>query len=341
MKKLMLVVAAFLFLAGGLTGQAVAGKTTFLLDWIVFGKHAAFFAAQDKGFYKKVGLDVEYKRGFGSGRTIKDISAKLAPIGFADAGSLVNARGNSDVKVKEVAMIHAKTPMIAVFFKDKGYKTPKDLAGVTIGSTIATATRVIFPAFAAANGFDPKSIKWINMGYGQVLPSFLSGKQDVALYYVTEIPQLRIAVAKIGKELGYFSYGDWGVKVYSNGVVVRDATIESDPKFVRNAVKAVMEAFGWSLLHPDEAIENFLKYAPGMSKPIIRHHFAINTEYMFDEGVKRHGLGYMDHKKMDNTVELLTKLQKLKKRVPTEDMYTNRFLPQWPAIKAALGDKAM
>ena len=78
-----------------------------------------------------------------------------------------------------------------------------------------------------------------------------------------------------------------------------------------------------------------------MSEPIIRHHFAINTEYMFDEGVRRHGLGYMDHKKMDNTVELLTRLQKLKKRVPTGDMYTNRFLPQWPNIKAALGDKAM
>ncbi len=43
---------------------------------------------------------------------------------------------------------------------------------------------------------------------------------------------------------------------------------------------------------------------------------------------------------MDYTVEILTKLQKLKKRISTESMYTNRFLPQWQAIKAALGDKA-
>ena len=66
MRKNVAILAAFLFLAVGFAGQAAAEKTTFLLDWIVFGKHAPFFAAQDMGFYKKVGLDVVYKRGFGS-----------------------------------------------------------------------------------------------------------------------------------------------------------------------------------------------------------------------------------------------------------------------------------
>ncbi len=341
MRKMLMVTIVTLFLAVGLTGQAAAAKTTFLLDWIVYGKHAAFFAAQDFGFYKKYGLDMNYKRGFGSGRTIKDVASKIAPIGFADAGSLVNARANSDVKIKEVAMIHAKTIMIVAFFKDKGYKTPKDLAGATIGSPIANSVRVIFPAFAAANGFDDKTIKWIDMGYGNVLPSLLAGKQDVALYYATEIPGLHIAAKKIGREITSFSYGDWGVEVYNNGVIVREDTIKSDPKFVRNAVHAVIDGFAWSLVNPDKTIKNFRKYAPGMSERIIRQHFAINTEYLFDEGVRLHGLGYMDHKKMDKTVETLTVLGKLKKRIPTKDMYTNRFLPQWPQIKEELGDKAM
>ena len=340
MKKVA-VLAAFLFLAAGLAGQAKAAKTTFLLDWIIFGKHAPFFAAQDFGFYKKVGLDVKYVRGFGSGDTIKKVAARVAPIGFADAASLVNARANNpDIKIKVVAMGHAKTIMNAFFFKGK-YQSPKDLAGARIGSPQANAVRVIFPAFAAANGLDVKSVKFINMTYAQVTPAMLTGQIDVALWFATEVPKQIEAAKKIGKEMAWFSYGDYGVKVYNNGIIVREETIQSKPDFVRNAVKANIEAWAWSMVNVDKAIKNFLKYAPGMSEHIVRGQFAIALEYFFDEGVRRHGLGYMDFDKMDKTVELLTKLQKLKKRVPTKDMFTNRFLPQWAEIKATLGKKAM
>ena len=91
MKIRMAVLAAFLFFLGGPTGQAAAAGEPFLLDWIIYGKHAPFFTAQDKGFFKKAGLDVAYKRGFGSGDTIKKVGAKAARLGFADASSLVSA----------------------------------------------------------------------------------------------------------------------------------------------------------------------------------------------------------------------------------------------------------
>ncbi len=341
MKKVV-TLAAFLLLTMGVAGQADAAKTVYLLDWIVFGKHAPFYMAQDKGFYKKVGLDVEYRRGFGSGRTITDLAAKVGDIGFADAGSLVNARANNPgIKVMEVAMIHAKTIMMAFFLKEKGYKTPKDLVGARIGSPVANANRVVFPAFAAANGFSSNDVKWVDMPYGQVTPSMLTGRIDVGLWFATEMPVQQAAAKKIGKEIGFFSYGDWGVQIYNNGIIAREDTIKSNPEFVRKVVKANMEAWAWSLIHLDETIKNFRKYAPGLSEPIVRGQLAITIDYLFDEGVKMHGLGYIDHQKMDNTIERLTKLQKLKSRVPTKDMYTNRFLPQWPAIKAALGDKAM
>ncbi|MFQ5691585.1 MAG: ABC transporter substrate-binding protein [Nitrospinota bacterium] len=341
MKKRLIVLAASLFLIAGLAAQASAAKTTFLLDWIIYGKHAPFFVAKDMGFFKKAGLDVEYRRGFGSGDTIKKIAAKVAPFGFADAASLVNARANSDVKVKEVAMIHAKTIMVAMFLSDKPFKSPKDMAGVTIGSPPANATKIVFPIFAKLNGIPLSSVKWIDMPYGAVLPSLLAGRIDAALFYATELPTAQPKAKKMGKTIKWFSYGDHGVEVYNNGLIAHEDTIKSNPKFVRNMTRSVMEAFAWSLTHPDKAIENFLKYAPGMSEPIIRGHFAVMVEYLFDEGVRRHGLGYMDHTKMDNTVETMTKLQNLKKRVPTKDMYTNRFLPQWPELKAALGDKVM
>ena len=223
------------------------------------------------------------------------------------------------------------------------------MKGAKIGSPIGASTRVTFPALAGANGLidhGPASnkkgdINWITMPYGQVIPSMLLRKTDAAVMFATELPTIRPKAKTLGKTVKTFYYGDYGVDTYNNGVVVHEDTIKADPKFVRDATHAVMDAWAWSLLHVDAAAKNFLKYAPGMSEPIIRGHLAIAIEHLFDDGVRAHGLGYIDYKKMDYSVEILTKLQKLKKRIKTTDVYTNRFLPQWPQIKAALGDKAM
>ncbi len=341
MKKGLTILAAFLLLAG-LSVQASAAKTAFQLDWIIYGKHAPFFVAQDMGYFKKRGLDMEYRRGFGSGKTVKEIAAKTARIGFADAGSLINGRANSDVKVVEVAMIHAKPIQVVIFLKeDNNWKTPKDMIGAKIGSPVGASTRVTFPALAGANGFKNEDVNWITMPYGQVMPSLLLGKTDAAVLFATELPTIWPKAKELGKTVGIFYYGDYGVDTYNNGVIVHEDTIKADPKFVRDSTHAVMDAWAWSILHVDEAVKNFMKYAPGMSEPIVRGHFVIAIEHLFDDGVRRHGLGYMDFKKMDYSVEILTKLQKLKKRIKTADVYTNRFLPQWSHIKAALGDKAM
>ena len=50
-----------------------AEKVTVTLDWVISGYHAPFFIAEEKGYYKKEGLEVTIRRGFGSGRTTKAV----------------------------------------------------------------------------------------------------------------------------------------------------------------------------------------------------------------------------------------------------------------------------
>ena len=81
------------------------------------------------------------------------------------------------------------------------------------------------------------------------------------------------------------------------------------PRFVRDITHSVMEAFPWSLLHPDATIGNFKKYAPRMSDPTLRGHFDVMVAYLFDEGARPHGLEYMDHGKTGSTVDTLAKFR--------------------------------
>ena len=53
-------------------------KFQFRLNWTLYGEHAPFFVARDKGFYAEEGLDVEIQEGSGSG-TVAQLVAKMPP----------------------------------------------------------------------------------------------------------------------------------------------------------------------------------------------------------------------------------------------------------------------
>src|SRR5712692_8304480 len=72
--------------------QAQAPKMTditFSLDFIVLGRHAPFYVAIEKGFFKEEGLNVNIIPAKGTAQAIQNIESGLAQIGFTDVASLV------------------------------------------------------------------------------------------------------------------------------------------------------------------------------------------------------------------------------------------------------------
>ena len=69
-------------------------KVTMRLDWLYQGPNDGFIIAQQKGFYKEVGLDVDVGPGKGSGSTAQLVASKATQFGFSD-GYVV---GNSVAK---------------------------------------------------------------------------------------------------------------------------------------------------------------------------------------------------------------------------------------------------
>ena len=310
-----------------LAGTAVAEKQLFLLDWILYGKHAPFFAALDFGFYKKNGLDIFYERGFGSGDTSKRIASKVAPFGFADTGTVVAARV-AGAKVVEVGMIHAKAPYALYTLKAKAISSAKDMKGYNLGSPKANAARIMFPPFARKGGLDPGAVKWTTMKYGATLPSLLSGRVDGIVDYTTGGVTIMAKGKDVGKDVAEFRYTNVGFDVYSNGLIVHEDTIRENTDMVRRWVKANMEAWGYCLLYTQKCVQNFYQYAPGMSKKLVEGHYVEALNLLIDDGVKRNGLGWMTEEKMNVTIDLVTKYTPLKKRISAKDLYTNKFLPQ-------------
>src|ERR1700726_1552207 len=109
--------------------SAALDTVTLITDFGYNGRHAYFFYALDRGYYRDAGLDVKIVRGQGSVDAIRQVGAGNAMFGFADAGSLALARGNDQVPVKLVAIVYAKPPQAIFCREDSGIKQPKDLEG--------------------------------------------------------------------------------------------------------------------------------------------------------------------------------------------------------------------
>ena len=326
MKRILLMVVAACFLIG-LVASAQAQERLFLLDWIIYGKHAPFFAAKDFGFFKKEGLDLRIERGFGSGDSAKRVGAKAAPLSFADAGTVTAARV-AGAKIVEVGMIHANSPYALYFLKEKAVDHPSKIKGWKLGSTPGDAARVVFPAFARLVGLDPKDVTWVDMVYAAKLPSLLTGKVDAIPDFTTGGVTNIAAAREAGKTLIEMRYGPYGMDVYSNGLIVHEDTIKAEPDLIRRFVKANMEAWAHCMIYSKKCLDNFYQYSPGMSKELVDGHYIEAINLLIDEGVKKNGLGWMDHEKMDRTVEIMTKYTPLQRRIKTDELYTNQFLPQ-------------
>ncbi len=151
-------------------------NVTLITDFGYNGRHAYFFVAIEKGYYRDADLDVKVVRGQGSVDAIRQVGANNAIVGFADAGSLVLARGNDQIPVKLVSIVYAKPPQAVFCREDSGIKQPKDLEGASIANPAGGATVDMFPVYAKAAGLDASKVKWIVAG-SDLLPGLLAGNR--------------------------------------------------------------------------------------------------------------------------------------------------------------------
>jgi NitT/TauT family transport system substrate-binding protein len=317
---------ALLMLSGMLftsDGARALDNVTLITDFGFNGRHAYFFVAIEKGYYKDADLEVKVVRGQGSVDAIRQVGANNAMLGFADAGSLVLARGNDQIPVKLVSIVYARPPQAIFCREDSGLKQPKDLEGASIANPAGGATVDMFPIYARAAGFDAGKVKWIVAG-SDALPVLLAGNRVpcVGQFTVGE-PLLRRQAAPA--RLVRFAFADAGVSFYGNGIIATDTTIATRPDIVRRFVAATVRGMQDAFADPEEAGRIMNKYHPTVDAVVAKG----ETEAVAELAqVKGEALGMIDPARIEETIGAVTSVFKLKTPVKATDVYAPGFVPR-------------
>ena len=289
-------------------------SVTLITDFGYNGRHAYFFVAIEKGYYKDADLDMKVVRGQGSVDAIRQVGANNAIVGFADAGSLVLARGNDPVKL--VSIVYAKPPQAVFCREDSGIKQPKDLEGASIANPAGGATVDMFPVYAKAAGFDASKVKWVVAG-SDSLPGLLASNRVpcVGQFTVGE-PLLRMQAAPA--KLVRFAFADAGVSFYGNGLIATDSTIATKPDIVRRFVAATIRGMKDAFANPQEAGRIMNKYHPAIDVAIAEGETKAVAELA---QVKGGELGLIDPARIEETINVINSVFKLKAPVAVNDVY--------------------
>lgn len=302
-------------------------KWKFVTDFGFNGRHAPYYVALDKGFFKDMGFDIEIVRGAGSLDAIKQVGAGNAQVGFADAASLVATRANENVPVKELLIVYNNPPQALYCLASSGIKVPKDLEGKKLSDSASSGVPKIFPAYAKAEGIDVNKVTWVYAD-STALPSLLVSRQVDCVSQFTVGEALLIAAAG-GQPLVRFAFADApGMDFYSNGIIATDDMIKSQPDALKRFDYAIIEGLDYAFQHPDEAAQIMHKYHPEVTVDVAKAETLAVEDIALTTETAKNGLGYVDPSRMQKTIDIITPALDLKRKVSVDEVYTPGFVPR-------------
>jgi NitT/TauT family transport system substrate-binding protein len=294
------------------------------VDWLFQGPNAGFLVAHQQGFYRDAGLDVTISPGKGSGTTAQLVASKATQIGFSD-GFVVGSSIAKGMAIKTVGSIYRRDPAAIMVLADSAIKTPKDLEGKNLAMTAGSGQFMQWPAFVKGAGIDGSKIQIVNVDPAGVGPALVSGKVPaIGGYVFSYAPSIEI---RAKKELRLFWFADYGVTVVSNGIIVHQDLLKSDPALIRAFVPAAIKGFLYGRQHPDEAYAAVKKFQPTADPAITQLELELSWKTWVTPNTKGKPLGWGSESDWASTIEVLKQYGGVTAPLTTSQIYTNEFVP--------------
>src|SRR3954468_12768030 len=313
-------------------GAASAEDTTikFKLGWTTQGSDAAFFYAQDNGYFKAEGLNVVIDKGNGSGATVTHIMSGAYDAGFGDVNALIqNASTKPDEAPVMVYMVWNQPPFSIVTKNSSGIKSIKDFEGRTLGGAQGTPTTRLLPVFIQKNGLAPDKIKVSNMAPNLQEPMLIKGDIDAALVFnITSYFNLVLNRQDPDKDFKWFSFGEYGLDLYSNGVMVSKKLIASNPKAVAGLVRAINKGAIAVAKDQNAGMKAALNYDNLIDVAVEKR----RLQYSFDKLIvsaemKEIGIGDVKDERMKRAIGIIVEGYQLTRAPSSSEIFSREFLP--------------
>jgi NitT/TauT family transport system substrate-binding protein len=301
-----------------------------VLNWKYQGPQGFFFVAQDKGYFKQEGIDIEIDQGDGSATPIPKVASGTYDVGFGDINALIDFASKRPAEAPIAVYVMFNRPPFTVAVKaDSAIRTPKDFEGKKLGGAANDGALKLFPALCKSAKIDCSKVEITNFQPSLREQMLMQGQVDGVFGYVNTI---RFSAKLIGidpdKQIRFINYGDYGMDLYSNAIIVSKKLVKEKPEVVRGLVRAINKGVADSLKDPKMAVASVANREPLIKSDVELERFdATLKDEMNHPEIAKLGLGNIDDARLKRSIDILVEASQLPRTPAPEEIFTREFLP--------------
>jgi ABC-type nitrate/sulfonate/bicarbonate transport system substrate-binding protein len=328
-KSLLLATLVVILAACSIQAQPASQPQSESLDKVVFMAgfkpqanlpFVAAYVAQEKGYFKEQGLDVEIRHA-SSGEHLQLLMAGSVDITTADAGSVLKRRSDPGLPIVAFALFGQRGQQGIVALKDSGISTPKDWEGKIFG--YKTSQPPEYLAILKAEDVDRSQIQEVRVGFD---PRVLTeGQVDLLAVFKSNEPD---TIRELGFDVNLWDPADYGVPTLGLTYITRQELTNQEPEKVARFLKATLRGLQFAIDNREEAIDIVLRYAPSEDREHQR--FMLDTEIQdaISPLTGENGLGWMTDVQWKALYDHLIEFNALPQTFDYQTAYTDEFLKQ-------------
>ena len=315
-----------------ITGRARAAElrpVTFTLPWLAEGSNAYTYVAKANGYWAKRGLDVQISRGFGSNASAQAVGGGRFQFGLAAASSAIQAAAKG-LQITTLGCAGYDATMGVCVLMDSPIKTPKDLEGRKMASTVSSGDYPFLGVYAKRAGFDISKINRLQAEPNVRQRLLITKEVDAVSGFASSFAPV-FAAEKV--EVRNMLYSGAGLTLYNNCLITQASTLEKEPQLCADITDGLMEALRFTLNAPEEAVQIFLKEVPETALSAswltsTRIGVHLSNLSMIRKQAIENGLGYSNPADFEEMTDLVMEYvaEPADKRPAQSLLFTNKLL---------------
>ena len=316
-----------------MTADRQPRRLRMILNTFYSGPQAWFFLAQDRGYLREEGIELEFFEGDTAANAVPKVASEAFDVGYGDMNTLIElaAAGPGCGAVGVFAMFNDSPYTIAVS-ADSGLFEPADLLGRTLGAHPNDAAMRMLPEFAARTGIDAArvAVEISPLPHTQMVALMLNERRWDGLFGF--VNTLRAAAIEAGidadRRLRFLEYRHFVPELYGSVLMVTRSLAAAEPQIIAGLLRAINRGLVDTVADLDAAIDAVARRNPAIDRAANRERLAgtLALEMAHPEGA-RLGIGDVDMERLSRAIDLIVDGRGLARRPSADEVFAARFLP--------------